>query len=115
MPEEMRLAEGRFAASVECADDADELPSMESFDGATITDIPEDMELRGGADGVLVSRVERGSKAYRAGLRTNDVIRQIGSQEILDLEDFEDAIDGKDGPFALSVERRGTKLFLAVK
>ena len=94
---------------------ADEIPALESFSGASITDIPEDTELRGGTKGVVVSSIERGSKAARAGLRKDDVIREVNRQKIGNLSDFEDAIDGKEGPFALSVERDGRNTFIAVK
>lgn len=89
--------------------------SSESFSGAELTDIPEDLDLRGGDEGVYVASVERGSKAQRAGLRRGDVIRAVNRQDIVDLDDFEDAIDGEDGPFALSVERNGSTFYVAVK
>jgi Do/DeqQ family serine protease len=85
------------------------------FSGADLTDIPEDLDLRGGDEGVYVSSVERGSKAQRAGLRRGDVIRAVNRQDIVDLNDFEDATDGEDGPFALSVERNGSTFYAAVK
>ena len=94
---------------------AEDIPALESFSGASITDIPDDMELRGGTDGVLVASVERSSKAERAGLRKGDIIREVNRTEVSDLESFENAIDGKDGPFALSVERDGRNAFIAVK
>ena len=94
---------------------ADDIPALESFSGASITDIPDDMELRGGTDGVLVKFVKSGSKASRAGLRAGDIIREVNRTEVANLEEFENAIDGKDGPFALSVERDGRNAFIAVK
>ncbi len=93
----------------------DEPEMMEAFNGASISEIPEDLELRGGDDGVYVAAVERGSRAYRAGLRKGDVIRRIGRTDVTDLVDFEDAIDGDTGPYALRVERQGQNLYLAVK
>lgn len=93
----------------------DDIPSMESFDGAVITNIPDDLELRGGDDGVLVSDVDPGSKAYRSGLRKGDVIRSVSGRDVTGLSGFETAIKGKSGPFALSIERDGSNLFLAVK
>jgi len=96
-------------------DAAEDIPALESFSGASITDIPDDLELRGGTEGVMVASVERGSKAARAGLRKGDIIREVNRDEVSDLDDFEDAIDGKDGPFALSVERDGRNAFIAVK
>ena len=96
-------------------DASEELPAMESFSGATLMDIPDDMELRGGNEGVLVASVKRSSKAARAGLRKGDIIRAINRDEIIDLEDFETLIEDRDGPFALSVERGGVKTYVAVK
>jgi Do/DeqQ family serine protease len=93
----------------------EEMAMMEAFDGAEISDIPADMELRGGDEGVIVSSVERGSKAYRSGLRRGDVIRRVNNDPVDDLKDFEDAIDGRTGPFALSIERQGRTAYVAVK
>ncbi|MEP1230651.1 MAG: Do family serine endopeptidase [Litorimonas sp.] len=94
---------------------SEDTPVLEGFDGALITDIPDDLELRGGKDGVLIESVERSSKAARAGLRRGDVIRRVGSKDVSNLSEFEKAIEGKDGPYALSIERGGSNLFLAVK
>ncbi len=93
---------------------SDEMDSAE-FSGAELTDIPDDLDLRGGNEGVYIASVERGSKAQRAGLRKGDVIRAVNRKDITDLEDFEDIIDDKDGPFALSVERNGSTFYAAVK
>ncbi|MGJ8563805.1 MAG: DegQ family serine endoprotease [Alphaproteobacteria bacterium] len=97
------------------AESRDDIPAMESFSGASITNIPEDMTLRGGSAGAFVASVSPGSKAARAGLAKGDIIRRVGRTQIADLGDFEDAIKKKDGPIALTVERDGTNLFLAVR
>jgi len=93
----------------------EDIPALESFSGASLTDIPEDLELRGGSNGVYVANIERGSKAQRAGLRKGDIIRAVNREDVTDLDDFENAIDGEDGPFALSVERDGSKFYVAVR
>lgn len=95
--------------------DEDGNAMMEAFDGAEVTNIPDDLELRGGDEGVYVSRVDRNSRAYRAGLRRGDVIRRVGRTDIADLQDFEDAISSSEGPYALRVESRGQTRYLAVK
>ncbi len=87
----------------------------ESFSGAQLTDIPDDMELMDGNAGVLVSSVTRGSRAQRAGLRRGDIIRAVGREKVSDLAEFNAATDGKSGPFALTVERDGNNLFLAIR
>jgi len=95
--------------------DEDGNAMMEAFDGAEITNIPADLELRGGDEGVYVSNVDRGSRAYRAGLRRGDVIRRVGRTDIKNLDDFEDAIESGEGPYALRVESRGQTRYLAVR
>ena len=87
----------------------------ETFDGATVTPIPRDLELRGGEDGVLVSDVERGSRAWRGGLREGDVIRRIDRRDVSDLDDFENAMQRRDGPTAVEIERQGSPFFLAIR
>jgi len=88
---------------------------MESFSGASLTAIPADVNPRGGKDGIYVAEVERGSKAYRAGLRKGDVIREVNRTKISSISDFEDAIEDKNGPMALTVEKNGNTQFLAVR
>ena len=101
---------------VSVADRQDNIESESySYAGAELTDIPNDLDLRGGEDGVYIASVKRSSKAQRAGLRKGDVIRAVNRQDIADLDDFEDIIDGEDGPFALSVERNGSTFYAAVK
>jgi len=108
-----RISVAEFDEEREVLDDkaAQDLPALESFSGASITDIPDDLELRGGDDGVY----ERNSKAARAGLREGDIIRAVNRKNVTSLDNFEDAIEGKSGPFALSVERDGSNIFIAVK
>jgi len=94
--------------------DPEDLEMMAAFDGAEVSNIPDELDLRGGDEGVYIAQIERGSSAWRAGLRRGDVIRQVGKKDISDLDDFENAIRG-DGPYALQVERQGRSVFMAVK
>ena len=112
-----RIEVAEFDEEHEVLDETTEedIAAMESFSGASLTDIPDDMELRGGSEGVLVASVKSGSTAARAGLRKGDIIRAINREDIIDLDDFETLIEDRDGPFALSVERDGVKTYVAVK
>lgn len=94
---------------------ADEIPSMESFSGATITDIPSDMDLRDGDDGVYISAVRPGSRAARSGLEEGVIIRRINRTEITDLKSFEVFLENNDGPYALVVEQNGRTAYLGVR
>jgi Do/DeqQ family serine protease len=94
---------------------ADEIPSMESFSGATITDIPDDLDLRDGSDGVYISAVRTNSRAARSGLRQGDIIRQVNRTELTNLKSFEAFLDKNEGPYALVVERDGQTAYLGVR
>ena len=89
--------------------------SFEAFDGATFTNIPGELDPQGGDDGVIVTKLKRGSNAWQAGLRTGDIIRSVNSTDIKNLEDFKRAIKGKKKAVALSVERGRNRIFIAVK
>jgi Do/DeqQ family serine protease len=94
---------------------ADEIPSMESFSGATITGIPEDLDLRDGDKGVYISAVRANSRAARSGLQKGDIIRRINRTELTNLNSFELFLDNNDGPYALVVERNGQTAYLGVR
>jgi serine protease Do len=65
--------------------------------GVQVNDIPqalaESLELES-TDGVIVSSVDRGSPAEKAGIRARDVIRKIGRDTIRDLADARRALYG---------------------
>ena len=90
-------------------------PETKNFSGATLANIPADLNLRGGSEGVYVSAVEISSKAQRAGLVKGDVIRSVNRRDVQNLESFNKLTKGEDGPFALSVERNGSTFYVAIK
>ncbi|NNC38463.1 MAG: DegQ family serine endoprotease [Acidimicrobiales bacterium] len=97
-------------------EDTDVEPSRyEAFDGATFSDIPANMDPRGGDDGVLITNVKRGSDAFDAGLRKGDIIRAVNNKEIIDLDDFKSKIAGKRKAVALTVQRGRNQIYIAVK
>lgn len=89
--------------------------SFEAFNGATFGNIPEDLDPQGGENGVVVTKLKRGSDAWQAGLRTGDIIRAVNSTDIKDLDDFKRVIKGKTKAVALSVERGRNRIFIAIK
>lgn len=88
---------------------------LERFDGASLSDIPSDVETRGGDEGVYIATVSRLSKAARSGLAAGDIIRKVNRKTVKNLKEFEDIVKKSDGPLALSVERNGSNIFLAVR
>lgn len=99
----------------EDGDVIDESADFSAFDGASFSEIPANLDPQGGDEGVLITRVSRGSDAYEAGLRKGDIIRAVNNMQIADLEDFKSAIEGRKKAVALTVQRGRTQIFIAVK
>ncbi len=89
--------------------------SFEALDGATFSNIPSDLDPRGGDDGVVVTKVRRGSDAFEAGLRKGDIIRAVNNNDIKNLADFKTQIAKKKGAKFLSVQRGRNSMFIAVR
>jgi len=70
---------------------------------------------RGGDEGVYIEDVRRLSKAARSGLVPGDIIRKVNRKSVKNLKEFENIVEAADGPIALSVERNGSNIFLAVR
>lgn len=91
------------------------LSIFDALGGATFTDIPSDLDPRGGDKGVVITKVRRGSDAFEAGLRKGDIIRAVNNKDITDLTSFKTQIAKKKGAMFLSVERGRNSVFVAVR
>jgi len=83
-----------------------------SFDarltGATFSDLPETVRRQNNrAFGVLVEKVEPGSRAARSGLQEGDLIFQVNQRSFNDLASFRDLLADEPRQLLLSVSRRG--------
>jgi len=78
-------------------------------------EIPEEMDPRNGNDGVVISKIRRGSDAFEAGLRKGDIIRSVNNADIDNLPSFEAQIAKKKGAIFLSVQRGRNSMFIAVR
>jgi serine protease Do len=73
------------------------------------------LQLPPGTRGVVVSQVEPGSPAERAGLRRGDVIQEVNRKPVASERELRAAARGSDAPVLLLVNRGGTTLFLALQ
>ncbi len=89
--------------------------SFEAFDGAVFSDIPEDSEVSGGTNGVMITSIKRSSDAYEAGLRKGHIIRAVNNVAVDNLDDFKTEIAKKKGPLFLTVQQGRSQTFIAVK
>ncbi|PJK10379.1 heat-shock protein [Lysobacteraceae bacterium NML08-0793] len=76
--------------------------------GVTFAELPESLR-RQGASGVLVSAVERGSRAAQSGLREGDVILAASSGEFSDLASFRASFNNPPQRLVLRLWRNGQR------
>ena len=76
--------------------------------GATFADLPEALRRQNQrAGGVLVEKVEPGSRAYQNGLREGDLIIAANSGQFRDLAGFRDSLADRPADLVLRLSRRG--------
>lgn len=120
---ERRTAKVRLAERPDVAVAREEPAPVESWLGLTVVDPstePGAVEALGlqGEPGVLVSGVERGSAAWRAGLRAGDLVQEIDDRNVVDLGGYEDArrtLREREDPIMFLVLRGGFTQYLAVR
>jgi serine protease Do len=74
----------------------------------------EALELPNGIDGVIVTDVQRGTPAAKAGLRRGDVIVEVDKKQIENLDDFRKVMDDYDEDKVMVVIFRGGGYFYIV-
>ena len=83
--------------------------------GVTLGDIEEDHPHFNRVQGVVIMAVERGSRAWSAGLRKGDIITSVNQQAAPDLQAFKELVDETDGALVLRVIRGDAAAFLVIK
>lgn len=86
----------------------------ELLSGVTVGDIDPGSPYYGRIEGVMVSEVERGSAAWRGGLRAADVITSVNQVEIKNLREFLAAVDNKKRPLLIRIIRGNSAVFLVI-
>ena len=71
--------------------------------------------LQGAQEGVRVSSVDRGSYAWRSGIREGDVIVEVNQQQIADVKQFGEAIQNPDDLILFRVNREDETYFIAMQ
>ena len=95
--------------------DGKDLADYDAFEGASFSNVSANLDPHGGSEGVLITRVKRGSEAQEAGLRKGDIIRAINTKKIKNLDEFKKVVLDKKGAVALTVQRGRSQVFIAVK
>jgi len=85
------------------------------LEGVTVNDLKEDHQYYGKIEGVHIVDVERGSPAWRSGLRQGDVITSVNRQPVKDVPIFLKLVNGKDEPLLFRILRGNAAAFIVIK
>jgi serine protease Do/serine protease DegQ len=85
------------------------------LEGVTVSELGSDHRYFGKVEGVYVVDVQRGSPAWRSGLRKGDVITSVNRQTVKDVQMFIKQVGGKEGPLLLRILRGNAAAFIVIK
>ena len=88
---------------------------LQKLKGASLAPIPQSSPLFGKLYGVFIEGVVRGSPAWRAGLRQNDIITSINRKPIKNLEDLLVTAEKIKGALLLNIIRDGGSFFVLIR
>ncbi len=106
---EAELREGGLVASL-TGDRA-----MDRLSGAELRDLEPGDPMFGGDAGVLVARVDPGSRAGRSGLMAGDVILAVNRIAVASVVELRRQLAGVEGALALTVQRGPARVFLVMR
>ena len=89
-------------------------PVHPKLSGATFGDLEEDSPYYGKTDGILIYSIEKGSPAWDAGLRPDDLILSVNRHDIKDLVQFKSLVRGNK-QLLLNLVRNNRALFLLLR
>ncbi len=89
--------------------------SNDLLKGVTVGDIQKGSPYFGKIKGVLVLETQRGSRAWKSGLRVNDVITSVNKNPIKNLDEFLSAVDKKEDALLFRIVRGNMATFIVIK
>ena len=87
----------------------------ERFADTTMGEIPQDSPAAGRLQGVMAYKVDRGSRAWLAGLRAGDIILSVNRQRTPSLSAFLAVVNQAQGALLLSMHRGSQSAYLVIK
>lgn len=85
------------------------------LDGVRLSTLDRSHPAWGEVKGVVVSEVEPGSRAARAGLQADDVITAINRQAVTSIRDIDRALENAPGAVALTIWRDGRTMLIVLR
>jgi serine protease Do len=87
----------------------------ELLQGVTVSDIEQGNPYFGKVEGIAILNVQRGSVAWRSGLRAMDIVTSVDKAPVRNLQEFLSAVDKKDEALLLRIIRGNAAAFLVLK
>ncbi len=109
--------ESEFIVTVDENTQASESPraTNDLLQGVTVNDIEKGNPYFGKVEGIAIINVQRGSIAWRGGLRAGDIITSVNKALIKNVNEFLKAVDKKNDSLLLRIIRGNTAAFLVLK
>jgi serine protease Do len=92
-----------------------------ALSGVTVRELTPELAkrfgIKEGTAGVIVSKIDPGSKAFEAGIRPGDIVMQINQKDVASIEDYKNAVlklKSKER-ILLLIRRKGEDLFLTIR
>ena len=85
------------------------------LEGITLGDIEEGHPYHGKINGVIITEIQRGSRAWSAGLRKGDIITSVNHKPVTDLQVFLQLVDNNENTLLFRVIRGDAAAFLVIK
>lgn len=92
-----------------------DVEAIEKLSGAQFKEIPDNHPFKNQVKGVIVSDVQPGSRAYRIGLQTGDIITAVNQKQISSIKDFVNYTKKADAVLALNIIRGDEQFFVVVQ
>lgn len=83
--------------------------------GVSLSEIPPQHPAHGQFQGVLVAGVERGSRAWRAGLREGGIITSVNKQPVTDVQSFLEIVNGQEQELLIRYIYGNQARFIVIK
>ena len=87
---------------------------LERLSGAEVRDMQTGDPLYGEVSGIVVTRVDAGSRAARSGVEAGDIILAVNRVPITSVAVFREKLAGIDGALALTIQRGSARIFLLI-
>jgi len=114
---EARPEDGNSASATDNAPGEENNPAVEKWKGITVTGLTQEIREKykiSDEYGVIISEVEKGSRAEKAGLRGGEIIKKINDFAIKDISDYHKAVKkaGEDRETVMLVNYGNYSMFL---